>query len=123
MQALIPSHTPSGQPIPRRRGAVRSTSELLMLIAAGQVVHPTVETFGLHLGHPGVVYVPITDMEPLASALVWRRDDANPHVVAFDAHVARTLVTPPDSGPPPRRGRAAAPPEDRGRRAPRRRPG
>ena len=91
IHAIIPINTPSGRPIPRRHSAPRSTSELLMLVASGRVVHPTVESFGHHLSHPGVVYVPIDDMEPLASALVWRRGDTNPDLAAFTAHVAQTI--------------------------------
>jgi DNA-binding transcriptional LysR family regulator len=62
VEAITPRTTPRGRTIPRRRDAIRSTSELLLNIASGRIVHPTVASFGLYLSHPEIVYLPIIDM-------------------------------------------------------------
>jgi hypothetical protein len=67
------------------------TSELVHLIATGRVVHPTVPSFANMFGHPDIVHVPIADMSPLRSALVWRHGSTNPRVRAF-ARVAEEVV-------------------------------
>jgi DNA-binding transcriptional LysR family regulator len=86
----IPSKTPKGRPIPHQafsrqsqgdRG--RMTNELMYLIATGRVVHPTVPSFANMFGYPDIVYVPITDMRPLRSALVWLRGNDDPGVREF----------------------------------------
>jgi DNA-binding transcriptional LysR family regulator len=81
--ALVPARTPTGRLIRRRREEVRDLSELLTLVARGKLVHPTVAPFGEYFAHAGIVYVPIADMPPSSSALVWRRRDPNPRLRAF----------------------------------------
>jgi hypothetical protein len=46
----------------------------------------------LMFGHPDIVYVPIRDMPPLRSALVWQRESQNPWVPEF-VRVAAEVVT------------------------------
>ncbi|MFG1708805.1 LysR family transcriptional regulator [Nonomuraea sp. M3C6] len=94
----IPAKTPTGRPIRHRRFSEHSlgdrgrmTSELLYLITIGRVVHPTVPSFANMFAHPDIVYVPIPDMPPLCSALVWRRRGSNPLLRDFVA-VARDVV-------------------------------
>ena len=53
-------------------------------------MHPTVATFPDHVVHPGVRYVPISDLPAWESVLVWRRRDAGPRVRAF-VEVAQRL--------------------------------
>jgi DNA-binding transcriptional LysR family regulator len=79
-EVWIPFTTPSGRSIPhhpfdeRSKGdRGRMTSELVYLLAAGKVVHPTVRSFANLCGHPDIVYIPITDLPPMRSALVWRQ--------------------------------------------------
>lgn len=97
-EAWIPSRTPAGRRIehqPFSRWSLgdrgRMTSELVHLIATGRVVHPTVPSFAHMFGHPDITYVPIHDMSPLRSALVWQRDAANPWVREL-ARVAADVV-------------------------------
>jgi DNA-binding transcriptional LysR family regulator len=94
----IPTTTPNGRRIPHQpfteqsigdRG--RMTSELVHLIATGRVVHPTVPSFANMFGHPDLVFIPITDMLPLRSALVWRGDVGDGRVRDF-ARVAEEVV-------------------------------
>ncbi|TCC44204.1 LysR family transcriptional regulator [Kribbella capetownensis] len=94
----IPARTPSGRPIRSRRFSDQSigdrgrmTSELLYLIATGRVVHPTVPSFANMFGHPDIVYISITDLPPLRSALVWRRENTNSVLRDF-ADIAREVV-------------------------------
>jgi hypothetical protein len=53
------------------------------LIARGKIVHPTVPSFAEYFGQPGVTYVPISDMPPLESGLVWRRGASDPRLREF----------------------------------------
>jgi DNA-binding transcriptional LysR family regulator len=94
----IPSQTPEGRPIPYQPPSDRSlgdrgriTSELVHLIATGRIVHPTVPSFANMFGHPDIVYVPIKDLPPLRSALVWPRDTKDSRVREF-ARVAEEIV-------------------------------
>lgn len=72
-EAVIPSSTPSGRPIRRVRLGIRDIGELIVTIARGRVVHPTVASFASRYSHPLVRYVPIVDLPPVETALVWRR--------------------------------------------------
>jgi DNA-binding transcriptional LysR family regulator len=83
VEALIPRRTASGRPMKRRRLEHGEMSELITLVARGKLVHPTVPSFGEHFGHPGIRYVPISDMPMLDCALVWRRGGDGPRVRAF----------------------------------------
>jgi DNA-binding transcriptional LysR family regulator len=109
----IPSHTPSGRRIPHQpfsdqslgdRG--RMTNELVHQIATGRIVHPTVPSFANMFGHPDIVYVPIADMRPLRSALVWRHDTTNRQVHEF-AQIAEDIAGRPDDSADPARARAS----------------
>jgi DNA-binding transcriptional LysR family regulator len=71
--AWIPARTHSGRRIRRRHLKRVSMNELAYLVAAGKIVHPTMASTAQIWGHPELVYVPITDLPPLRSALVWRR--------------------------------------------------
>jgi DNA-binding transcriptional LysR family regulator len=97
-EAWIPSQTPEGRPIRHREFSRRSlgdrgrmTSELVHLVATGRIVHPTVPSFANMFGHPDIVYVPIVDLVPLRSALVWRSDNRNQRLRDF-ARVAAEVV-------------------------------
>lgn len=97
-ETWIPSKTPAGRPIIHRpfsnqslgdRG--RMTSELLYLIATGRVVHPTVPSFANMFGHPDIVHVPISNLPPMRSALVWQRG-ANRSLLREFVDTAREVV-------------------------------
>lgn len=80
-EAFVPHETPSGRPIERlRRRPIRSFSELAVFVARGQIVHPTVPSMSAHWGHPGIVYVPIADMQEWSDGLVWLRRNLDPKV-------------------------------------------
>jgi DNA-binding transcriptional LysR family regulator len=84
-EAWIPSRTPSGRPIPRapNRMVANDSAALAVRLARGELVHPTVASARAYLGHLGVALVPIDDMPPLRSALVWRRRSGDVRVRAF----------------------------------------
>ena len=67
------------------------TTELVHLIATGRIVHPTVPSFANMFGHPDIVYVPIADLPPLCSGLVWRQGSEDKRVLDF-ARVAAEIV-------------------------------
>lgn len=59
-------------------------NELTYLVTSGKVVHhPTVASAAEHWGHPGLVHIPIADMAPMRSALVWRRGLRDPTLREF----------------------------------------
>jgi DNA-binding transcriptional LysR family regulator len=72
-EAFVPGHAPSGRPIRCVRLGIRNIGELVVTIARGKVVHPTVSSFASHDAHPRVRYIPIVDLPPSETALVWRR--------------------------------------------------
>jgi DNA-binding transcriptional LysR family regulator len=84
-EAWIPSRTPSGRAIPRapNRMLPNDIPALAVRLARGELVHPTVASAGTYLGHLGVALVPIADMPPLRSALVWRRRSGDARLRAF----------------------------------------
>src|SRR5918992_59177 len=93
-----PSKTPSGRPIRHERFSERSrgdrarmTSELMHLVATGRIVHPTIPSFARYFGHPDILYVPITDLPPLRSGLVWRRGNTDPRCREF-VRIAREVL-------------------------------
>ena len=85
-EAFFPSRTPSGRPIRLVRLGISDASELIVAIARGKIVHPTISSFAAHHGHPGVAYVPIVDLPPAVAALVWRRDGSPPALRDFVEH-------------------------------------
>jgi DNA-binding transcriptional LysR family regulator len=81
MAALIPPATPSGRAY--RRVTNRNLEEMLISIAAGKQVHPTVPSFLEHHSHPGVVGIPISDLPPSLTALAWLKASRSPKIQAF----------------------------------------
>lgn len=81
MDALVPPVTQSGRRY--RRVANRNMEEMLISIAAGRQVHPTVPLFLEHHRHPGVTSVPITGLPHSETALVWLKANRSPMVQAF----------------------------------------
>lgn len=112
MDAFIPPTTADGTKI--RRISIRSFEEGLMLVAAGELVHPTTANFANYYVHDGVVAVPISDLPPSETALVWlTSSDRSPTILAF-AQAARDVLATHSGGPAaagrfsPRRDTAAA---------------
>jgi len=65
---FVPPRTPAGRVL--RRVPVRSAGDVLMAVAAGKIVHPTVSSFADHHAHPGVTTVLVHDLPPSRTALV-----------------------------------------------------
>ncbi|MBV9893455.1 MAG: LysR family transcriptional regulator [Chloroflexi bacterium] len=73
MNAFIPPTTPSGKTL--RRIKYRSLDELMMRVAAGSQVHPSVVSVLEHNRLPGIVAVPIRDLPDSETALAWLSAD------------------------------------------------
>jgi DNA-binding transcriptional LysR family regulator len=99
-EAVVPSRTPTGRPIPgtRIRVGERTFLDIPMRIARGEIVFPTVPSAEPYMGQGDLVFVPITGMPPLQSALVWLRPARDPKLRAF-VRVAREVLQ--DSTKPP----------------------
>lgn len=81
MDVYIPPVTSSGRRL--RRTVSQTTEEVMMRVAVGELVHPTVEGWMDHHAHPGVVAVPIRDLPPSETGLVWVAAVHSPRVDAF----------------------------------------
>jgi len=84
-EAMVPSRTPGGRPIPSTRVPVgdRGLLDLSVRVARGEFVHPTVASARTYLGNLELAFVPLTGMPSLRSALVWRRPARDPRLRAF----------------------------------------
>jgi len=69
-EAIAPSRTPRGRPVPRVRIPVgeRSVTDVSVRVARGEIVYPTVASAMSYMGD--LSFVPITGMPKLRSALV-----------------------------------------------------
>lgn len=81
MDAFAPPNTPSGRQI--RRVALRTFNEVLMRVASGDIVHPTVASFLESHSDSSIRLVPIRDLPPSEAALVWLRAGESLRVQAF----------------------------------------
>jgi DNA-binding transcriptional LysR family regulator len=93
-EAIAPSRTPGGRPIPATRIAVgdRAPLDVAVRVARGELMFPTVTSARSYMGSElDIVFVPITGMPPLRSALVWRRPARDPKLRAF-IRVARKVL-------------------------------
>lgn len=88
-EASCPSTTPSGRSIVAADIPVNDVSELLLLIAQGRLVHPTVAPFAEHFRHPDIAVVPLVDLPTSSSALCWLRGANHPGRPAFVTAVRR----------------------------------
>ena len=92
--AYVPSKTPRGRPIKRLRLKVSGFSDLVIQIARGRVVQPTVASAMPRFAHVNVVCVPITDMPESKTVLVWRRGTSDRRLRAL-IRVAREVLEAP----------------------------
>ncbi|MEV6029670.1 LysR family transcriptional regulator [Nonomuraea sp. NPDC052116] len=85
----IPKLTPKGRSIDRM-GHVDTIEDVFLLTAMGDTVclFPTHVTW--YYPRPGIVYLPVTDMEALPYGMVWRSDAENDLIRAL-ARVVRDL--------------------------------
>lgn len=104
---FFPPRTPSGRPI-RRKGYAESPSRSMELVAAGQLLYPTIAATAKHYSHPDVVWLPLHGLPPMQSALVWVAGAETATIRAFvDEAVAvcheagRPAVAPIPSTKPP----------------------
>src|SRR4051812_35503068 len=92
IDAVMPRRTPRGRQIRRLSRRPKTPHEVTTLIARGRIVHPTVPSFAQYFGQPGITYVPIGDMPPLKSGLVWARRSSDPRLREF-IRVTREVLT------------------------------
>ena len=114
VERWVPRQTPSGRTIHRLRvpfgrmarddpGELRA--QISWWIRTGKIVLPAMEPVRAIHG-PGIVWVPISDMQPLSSALVWLRGASNRRLRDF-VRVAEEVLRaakerPSADGRPPR---------------------
>jgi|SRR5215211_1239484 len=92
-EAVIPFQTPGGRPIPGSRFRVgeRAILDVSVRVARGEFVFPTVASAVPIMEELDLVFVPMTGMSPLRSALVWRRPARDPKLREF-LGVARKVL-------------------------------
>jgi DNA-binding transcriptional LysR family regulator len=106
-----PRVTPRGKPIEQVQVDVRDFSDLVILIARGRVVQPTVASAVGRFAHANVVCRPISDMPPVGTALAWRRGNADRRLHAF----IEVIRARPGDGAAPDRRAPVAPRSTRGK--------
>lgn len=89
VREFAPPTTPGGRPIRRSALRTQEPSELIAAVARGRIVQPVSATFAQTYRHPDVVFLPIRDLPPSRTALVWRRRDRHRGLRAF-LHLAQT---------------------------------
>ena len=89
LDAQYPPRTASGRQVRRRE--LRDVSELVGHIARGEVVFPAIPSFLEYYGHPNITAVPLRDLPPLQSALVWFREHDSLAIQAF-VHTAAEIL-------------------------------
>lgn len=90
MDAFIPPVTPSGRRL--RRVTTRSPEDLLLRIAIGEQVHPTVASMLAYFSHPEITSVPISDLPPSETALAWLITSRSTTIQAFARAAADVLA-------------------------------
>jgi DNA-binding transcriptional LysR family regulator len=88
---IVPERAASGRPMKRRRLKHHDWSELVTTLARGRLVHPTTASIAAQFPQPDITCVPIADLPPWDSALVWRRGDRSPWLRSF-ARIAEELL-------------------------------
>jgi DNA-binding transcriptional LysR family regulator len=91
IDTLVPPRTPRGRRIPRRHIGTPSPTQLLAMVARGEIVHPTISTFPDHFRHPNVTFVPIRDLPPMKAGLLWRAAGQTAGILSF-AQAAADIV-------------------------------
>ncbi len=87
---MAPRTTPSGKIIPRVAVDATEPSALIMAVAQGRVVQPVTRQFADSYAHRDVSFIPIRDLPPSQSVMVWRRRDRSKALRAF-LKIARSL--------------------------------
>jgi DNA-binding transcriptional LysR family regulator len=92
-EAVVPFRSPSGRPIPGSRFRVgeRAFLDLSVRVTRGEFVFATVASAVPQMGKVDLVFVPMTGMPQLRSALVWRRPLRDPKLREF-LGVAREVL-------------------------------
>ena len=90
MDAFIPPVTPSGTPL--RRVTTGSIEEVRLRLGRGEQVHPTVPSWLDHHPIPGIMSIPISDLPPSQTALVWLTQTHSPKIEAFVRAAADLLA-------------------------------
>ena len=83
VEAMAPTTTPSGRPIPRVPLPAREASTLILAVASCKIVHPVTSAFAATYTHPDITYVRIHDLPPSRSVLAWRSRNRHRGLRAF----------------------------------------
>jgi DNA-binding transcriptional LysR family regulator len=86
---FVPGVTPKGRPI-ERTAVVNNIEDTLLHTAMGETVSLFPAHVALYYPRPGIVYLPVTDMEALPYGLVWRSEAEN-EMIRVLARVVREL--------------------------------
>ncbi len=86
---FVPGTTPKGRSI-ERTAVVNNIEDTLLQTAIGETVSLFPAHVAIYYPRPGIVYLPVPDMEALPYGLVWRSDAENDMIRAL-ARVASEL--------------------------------
>ena len=99
-ETLYPATTTSGRPIRTVRipAGERNFLEIAHRVSRQELVFPTVASAQAYGAPFDLVYVPITGLRPVRSALVWRRRERDPKLREF-IRIARDVLRAPKRKP------------------------
>jgi DNA-binding transcriptional LysR family regulator len=109
MDTFIPPRTPAGRHLIRR--AFRNYMALEMAVTRGEVIDIALEAFADY-AHPGMKFIPISDVAPMETAWVWLSTNQSSKIEAFARVTEEVLASyrreaqPAGSGLKPARSRA-----------------
>ncbi|MFE6962188.1 LysR family transcriptional regulator [Streptomyces sp. NPDC057696] len=79
---MVPTHTPSGRPIPVGPTA-SDFLEMLPILSTGEAVSPAHLQAARYFARPDVAYIPIHDAPPCRWALIWRTSAETDAILSF----------------------------------------
>jgi DNA-binding transcriptional LysR family regulator len=116
MDAFVPAQTPSGRPL--RRIEFPSATDAMVRVATGDMVWPSVGSIIEHFRNPGVVAIPLPDLPPSDTALIWLTERRNSRKISAFIQVALDVLGSADREAPvvpaPHGAEAEPVPGDRG---------
>ncbi|WKX72581.1 LysR family transcriptional regulator [Streptomyces sp. XD-27] len=105
-EAMAPTVTPDGRPIPRGP-EVRTLQEGLSYVAADRGTMLCCAPTALHQGRRDVAFVPVTGAPESVLGLVWRRSHETERIRTFSRTLAEAVRPPRGAGTVPPGGRGA----------------
>jgi len=107
LEAIVPTHTPSGRPIPRSPHMITNAFEALDAIARGPCIHPTMAGIVI-FQRDDIALIPLEGLPPMPLGLIWCTAHENARIRALAATAASIARRPATRQPAPAKAAIAA---------------